>query len=46
LVIIEEVSIAKNSRKIKKDGSQGSLFIAFILPISPSKLSIIGCDTL
>ena len=44
LAIIGEVSIARNNRKIKSEGNQGSLPKAFTLAIKPSKLSIMGCD--
>ncbi len=42
LAIIGEVSIAKKSNIIKKEGIQGNLFKALIRAIKPSKPSMIG----
>ena len=42
LAKIGEVSMAKNSRKIKNEGIQGNSCKAFIRAINPSKPSIIG----
>ena len=40
-----EVSVAKNNNMINKEGKNGNLSKAFIRAINPSKLSIIGCES-
>ena len=40
---INQVSMARNNRKIKKEGSHGSLPSALTRAIKPSKPSITGC---